>query len=132
MTMQVLSNPAAGHATAADIIFIEDLRIDTIIGIFDWERKQKQTISLDLEMRGDIASAALTDSIENTLDYKAVAKRLIAFIEQSDFQLVETMAERCAEIVLREFDVSWLRLKIQKPGAVRGSRSVGVIIERCT
>jgi len=131
MSMQVLSNPAAGHATAADIIFIEDLRIDTIIGIFDWERKQKQTISLDLEMRGDIASAALTDSIDNTLDYKAVAKRLIGFIEQSDFQLVETMAERCAEIVLREFDVTWLRLKIQKPGAVRGSRSVGVIIERC-
>lgn len=131
MSMQVLSKPAARQAALGDIIFIEDLRIDTIIGIFDWERKQKQTISLDLEMRGDIASAALTDSIDNTLDYKAVAKRLIGFIEQSDFQLVETMAERCAEIVLREFGVEWLRLKIQKPGAVRGSRSVGVIIERC-
>jgi dihydroneopterin aldolase len=130
--MQVLSKPAAATAPVGDIIFIEDLRIDTIIGIFDWERKQKQTISLDLEMRGDIASAALTDSIENTLDYKAVAKRLIGFIEASDFQLVETMAERCAEIVLREFSVEWLRLKIQKPGAVRGSRSVGVIIERCS
>ncbi|MDA3934947.1 MAG: dihydroneopterin aldolase [Gammaproteobacteria bacterium] len=130
MSMQVLSKPATGQAPVADIIFIEDLRIDTIIGIYDWERKQKQTISLDLQMRGDIAAAALTDSIENTLNYKAVAKRLIGFIEQSDFQLVETMAERCAEIVLGEFDVSWLRLKIQKPGAVRGSRSVGVIIER--
>jgi len=132
MSMQVLSRPTPGHAHGGDIIFIEDLRIDTIIGIFDWERKQKQTISLDLEMRGDIATAALTDSIENTLNYKAVAKRLIGFIEQSDFQLVETMAERCAEIVLQEFDVAWLRLKIQKPGAVRGSRSVGVIIERST
>jgi len=131
MSMQVLSKSATATAPVGDIIFIEDLRIDTIIGIFDWERKQKQTISLDLEMRGDIASAALTDSIENTLDYKAVAKRLIGFIEASDFQLVETMAERCAEIVLREFSVEWLRLKIQKPGAVRGSRSVGVIIERC-
>ena len=132
MSMQVLSTPATASAAIGDIIFIEDLRIDTIIGIFDWERKQKQTISLDLAMRGDIASAALTDSIDNTLDYKAVAKRLIGFIEQSDFQLVETMAERCAEIVLREFNVEWLRLKIQKPGAVRGSRSVGVIIERST
>ena len=130
MSMQVLSRPTPGQAHGGDIIFIEDLRIDTIIGIFDWERKQKQTISLDLEMRADIATAALTDSIENTLNYKAVAKRLIGFIEQSEFQLVETMAERCAEIVLSEFNVEWLRLKIQKPGAVRGSRSVGVIIER--
>ena len=115
-----------------DTTFLRDLRVETIIGIYDWERTTRQTVAIDLEMGWDIARAAASDDIADTLDYKAVAKRLIAFIEQSDFQLVETMAERCAEIVLREFDVTWLRLKIQKPGAVRGSRSVGVIIERCT
>jgi dihydroneopterin aldolase len=113
-----------------DIIFISDLRVATIIGIYAWERKVKQTVSLDLEMATDIRAAAATDSIEDTLNYKAVAKRLIAFIGASDFQLVETLAERVAEIVLDEFRVSWLRLKLHKPGAVRDSRDVGVLIER--
>jgi len=113
-----------------DIVFISDLRIETIIGIYGWERKVKQTVSLDLEMAADIRKAAATDSIEDTLNYKAVAKRLIAFVGESEFQLVETMAERITEIVLDEFDVSWVRLKLHKPGAVRGSRDVGVMIER--
>ena len=113
-----------------DIVFISDLRVETVIGIYDWERKIRQTVSLDLEMAADIAKAAVTDAIEDTLNYKAVAKRLIAFIGDSDFQLVETLAERCAAIVLDEFDVSWLRLTLRKPGAVRGSRDVGVRIER--
>ena len=113
-----------------DIVFINDLRIETIIGIYDWERKIRQTISLDLEMGADIRRAAQTDAIEDTLNYKAVAKRLIAFVGASEYQLVETLAERAAEIVLTEFDVPWLRLTVHKPGAVRGSRDVGVIIER--
>lgn len=113
-----------------DIVFISDLRIETVIGIYDWERKIRQTVSLDLEMAADIAKAAATDDIEDTLNYKAVAKRLIAFVGESDFQLVETLAERCAAIVLDEFDVSWLRLTLRKPGAVSGSRDVGVTIER--
>jgi dihydroneopterin aldolase len=113
-----------------DLVFIEDLNIQTVIGIFDWEREIKQTVSLDLEMGFDIRGAAQTDSIEDTLDYKAVAKRLIDFVESSEFQLVETLAERCAEIVLTEFPVCWLKLKLGKPGAVRGSSAVGVIIER--
>lgn len=117
---------------AQDKVFIEALEIETIIGIYDWERNQKQIISLDLEMNADIFRAALTDHIDDTLNYKKVAKRLIGFIEQSEFQLVETLAQRCAEIVLNEFPVTWLRLKVNKPGAVRGSRSVGVIIERST
>jgi dihydroneopterin aldolase len=115
---------------ATDIIFISDLRIETIIGIYDWERKVRQTISLDLEMAADIRKAASTDSIEDTLNYKAVAKRLIAFVGESEFQLVETLAERIAGIVTEEFGVSWLRLKLHKPGALRGSRDVGVMIER--
>ena len=113
-----------------DIVFINDLRIETIIGIYDWERKVKQTISLDLEMGADIRKAAKTDAIEDTLNYKAVAKRLISFVGESEYQLVETLAEKIAEIVLAEFSVPWLKLTVHKPGAVRGSRDVGVMIER--
>ncbi len=113
-----------------DTVFINDLRIETIIGIYDWERKVRQTISLDLEMGTDIRRAAETDAIEDTLNYKAVAKRLIAFVEASEFQLVETLAEKIAAIVLTEFSVPWVKLTVHKPGAVRGSRDVGVIIER--
>ena len=115
---------------ATDTIFISDLRIETIIGIYDWERKVRQTISLDLEMATDIRKAAASDGIEDTLNYKAVAKRLIAFVGDSEFQLVETLAERIAGIVTDEFGVPWLRLKLHKPGALRGSRDVGVMIER--
>lgn len=113
-----------------DIVYISELKVETIIGIYDWEREVKQTVSLDLEMATDIRRAADSDCIDHTLNYKAVAKRLISFIEQSEFQLIETMAERVAGIVRSEFDVSWLRLRLSKPGAVRGSRDVGVIIER--
>ena len=113
-----------------DIVFINDLRIETIIGIYDWERKVKQTISLDLEMGVDIRKSAETDAIEDTLNYKAVAKRLIAFVGESEYQLVETLAEKITEIVLTEFSVPWVKLTVHKPGAVRGSRDVGVIIER--
>jgi len=113
-----------------DTIFITDLRIETIIGIYDWERKVRQTVSLDLEMAVDIRKAAATDSIEDTLNYKAVAKRLIAFVGDSEFQLVETLAEKIAEIIIDEFNVSRVRLKLHKPGALRGSRDVGVSIER--
>lgn len=115
-----------------DTVFITDLRIKTLIGIYGWERSIRQTISLDLEMGTDIRAAAATDAIEDTLNYKAVAKRLIAFVEASEFQLVETLAERIADIVLTEFRVPWLRLALHKPGAVRGSRDVGVVIERGT
>jgi dihydroneopterin aldolase len=113
-----------------DKVYIRDLRIDTVIGIYDWEREVRQTVSIDLEMATDIRRAARSDSIEDTLNYKAVAKRLIQYVGDSDFQLVETLAERCAALVLDEFDVPWLRLRLSKPGAVRGSRDVGIIIER--
>ncbi len=115
-----------------DIVFVEDLRIETVIGIYDWERKIRQVVALDLEMAFDNRVPATSDRIEDTLDYKAVSKRLIAFVENSSFQLVETLAERCAEIVLSEFKVCWVRLKLAKPGAVRGSKAVGVVIERGT
>ena len=113
-----------------DIVFIRDLQIETVIGIYDWERKVRQVISLDIDMATDIQKAASSDNIDDTLSYKTVAKRLIAFVEDSEFELVETLAEKICAIILEEFDVPWVRLSLSKPGAVRGSRSVGVIIER--
>jgi len=113
-----------------DIIYLHDLRIDTMIGVFDWERRIRQTVILDLDMAADIRRAAASDDLVDTLNYKAVAKRLIDFVRHSEFQLVETLAERVAELVLEEFSVPWLRLRVNKQGAVRGARDVGVIIER--
>ncbi len=113
-----------------DIVYIRDLQIDTIIGIYDWEREVRQTISLDLEMAADIRRAAETDDILHTLNYKAVAKRLIAFVEESQCLLVERLAEEIANIVRDEFNVPWLKLRLSKPGALRGSKDVGIIIER--
>jgi dihydroneopterin aldolase len=115
-----------------DIIFLHDLRIETVIGIWEWERKIRQTVAIDLEMSADIGKAAATDSVDDTLNYKLVAKRLQQFVGDSSFQLVETLAEKIAEIVLGEFDVAWVRVKVNKPGAIRGARDVGVIIERGT
>jgi len=113
-----------------DIVFLRDLRIETVIGIYDWERKIRQEVILDLEMGCDIRKAAASERIEDALDYKAVAKRLIAFVGASEFQLVETLAERCAEILLQEFGIPWVRLSLNKIGAVSGARDVGVLIER--
>ena len=113
-----------------DIIFLRDLKIETVVGIYDWERKVKQTVILDLEMATDVKKAALSDKIEDALDYKAIAKRLISFVGESEFELVETLAERIAEIILIEFDISWLRLSLNKIGAIRGAKDVGVVIER--
>ncbi len=113
-----------------DLVYIEDLRIETVIGIYDWEREIKQTITIDLEMATDVAKAAATDCIDDALDYKAISKRLITYVENEKFGLVETLAEGIAKVIRQEFGVSWLRLKLGKPGALSGSRDVGIIIER--
>jgi len=113
-----------------DKIFLDELRIDTIIGIWDWERKIRQTVIIDLEMSADIAKAAATDSVEDTLNYKSVAKRIQEFVGNSSFQLVETLAERIAGIIRDEFDVAWVKVRVHKPGAIRGSKDVGIEIER--
>lgn len=113
-----------------DTIFIKDLRIDTVVGIYDWERKIRQTVILDIEMATDIRAAAKSDNIEDTLNYKAVAKRLMEFVRASEFQLVETLVEECARIIREEFAVPWVRIRLNKTGALRGARDVGVIIER--
>lgn len=113
-----------------DIIFLHDLRVETVIGIWGWERKIRQTVAIDLDMSADIRKAAASDSVEDTLNYKLVAKRVQQFVADSSFQLVETLAERIAEIVLGEFDVAWVRVRVNKPGAIRGARDVGILIER--
>ncbi len=113
-----------------DKIFLNELKVETVIGIWEWERKIRQTVVIDLEMSADIAKAAATDSVDDTLNYKSVAKRIQAFVGDSDFQLVETLAERIAAIVRDEFGVEWVKVRVNKPGAIRGSRDVGVLIER--
>lgn len=113
-----------------DKIFLQELKVDTTIGIWEWERKIRQTVVIDLEMSADIARAAASDDVADTLNYKSVAKRIQGFVADSSFQLVETLAERIAGIIREEFDVAWVRVKVHKPGAIRGSRDVGVEIER--
>ena len=113
-----------------DLVLIEGLEVRTVIGIYDWEREIRQTVRLDLEMAWDISKAGKSDDIADTLDYKMVSKRLIEYVEASSFGLIEALAEACAQIVLQEFSVPWVRLKMSKPGAVRGSENVAVLIER--
>ena len=113
-----------------DKIFIHALKTETIVGIFDWERQVKQTVIMDIEFSADIAKAALSDSIDDTLNYKRVAKRVLAFVDESRFHLVETLAERIAMLILEEFGVGWVSITLSKPGAIRGSRDVGVMLER--
>jgi dihydroneopterin aldolase len=113
-----------------DKIFIRALKTEAIIGIFDWERQVRQTVVIDIEMAADIRKAALTDRIADTLNYKGVAKRVLAFVEASKFHLVETLAEHVAMLVLEEFGIEWVSIVLSKPGAVRGSRDVGVTLER--
>lgn len=113
-----------------DIVYIRQLRIETTIGVYDWERTVKQAIFLDLEMGADIRPAAAEDVLEHTLDYAAVAARLTELVSGSEFLLVETLAEQCAATVMQEFGVRWLRLAVSKPGAVREALDVGIVIER--
>lgn len=113
-----------------DIIYLRELRVSAVIGVYEWERRIKQALSIDLEMAADIRKAAAVDGIEATLNYKAVAERVVAFVEDSRFQLIETLAERIASLLLNEFKIPWVKVSLGKPGAVPGSRDVGVVVER--
>ncbi|HVI57867.1 MAG TPA: dihydroneopterin aldolase [Luteimonas sp.] len=113
-----------------DTVFIEALEVEALIGIYEWERRIRQPLVFDIEMEFDNRVPAASDDIAHTLDYKAVSKRVVEYVSQSGFGLVETLAERVAAVILDEFGVSRVRLKLAKPGAVRGARAVGVIIER--
>ena len=113
-----------------DIIFLGGLEIDTVIGIYDWEREIKQTIIFDIEMAFDIRKAAETDDIAHTLDYKSVSDRIVKFVEQSEFYLVETLIEEVANILRNEFNIPWVKIILNKRGAIRRAKDVGIIIER--
>jgi dihydroneopterin aldolase len=117
-------------AYSGDRIFLRGLTAECVIGFIDWERRVKQTVVVDLELPVDCRQAAVTDDVNDTVDYKKVSKRVLAFIEASEFLLVETLAQRLAMLILEEFAIEWIRLSINKPGAIRNSRDVGVAIER--
>jgi dihydroneopterin aldolase len=116
--------------TNADRIFLRGLTAECIIGFIDWERRVKQTVVFDIELPADCRHAALTDEVADTLDYKKVAKRVLSFVAASEFKLVETLAHKVALLILEEFGLEWVRVSLNKPGAIRNSRDVGVIIER--
>jgi len=113
-----------------DRIFLSELKVETIIGYYEWERQVKQTVLIDLEFSTDVAAAAKHDDISRTLNYKSIAKRTLAFAGESRFHLLETLAEQLAEILVREFDLAWLKITLHKPGAIRNSSDVGIVIER--
>jgi len=113
-----------------DRIFLHGLTAECIIGFIDWERRVLQRVVVDLEMPVDCRRAARSDEVADTLDYKTVAKRALEFIRGSEYQLVETLAHNLALVILGEFGVEWVRVSLNKPGAIRDSRDVGVVIER--
>ncbi|MGR9100841.1 MAG: dihydroneopterin aldolase [Gammaproteobacteria bacterium] len=113
-----------------DIIFLSGLQVKTIIGIYDWERETRQTVILDIEVAYDITKAAQSDNIADTLDYKSLSKRVISFVEQSEFFLVEKLAEEVCKMILHEFETPWVRLTLNKKGAISGANDVGLIVER--
>lgn len=113
-----------------DIIYLHGLKVDCIIGVWEWERRIRQTVTIDLDMGFDVAKAAKSDALEDTLSYKDAAKRVAAFVRASEFTLVEKLAEEVAGLLLGEFPLGWCRVKINKFGAVRGAGDVGVVIER--
>lgn len=130
VTSEPKTHTLPSPASTGDRIFLHGLAVECIIGFIEWERRTKQTVVLDVEMPVDCARAAASDDVADTLDYKKVAKRLIAFVEASEFKLVETLAHRAAVIVLQEFGVEWVRLSVNKPGAIRHSKDVGVAVLR--
>jgi dihydroneopterin aldolase len=118
------------NTQSGDRIFLRGLEVECLIGFIDWERRIRQKVVIDFELPVDCRRAAERDDVADTLDYKKVSKRIVAYVGASEFQLVETLAHRVALLVLEEFGVEWIRLSINKPGAIRGSRDVGVTIER--
>lgn len=113
-----------------DLVYVRNLRIDCVIGAFEWERRIRQTVAIDLDLAADAARAASTDRLADTVDYKAITKRLVDVVGKSEFRLVETLAERVAQVVLQEFTVAWVRVRVNKKGALRHAGDVGVVIER--
>jgi dihydroneopterin aldolase len=113
-----------------DIIFVRGLEVKTVIGVYDWEREIRQPVTIDLDLGTDMRLAADSDDHRHVVDYRSVCLRVTEFIERSEVQLLEALAERIASLVMAEFAVSWIRVRVGKPAAITGAREVGVIIER--
>lgn len=113
-----------------DIVFIRGLRLITVIGVYDWEREIQQELVLDIDLAWSIREPAATDDVHKALDYAAVTERLERFAQESDYQLVESFAEEAASVLMQDFSVPWLKLRVAKPGAVKQADTVGVEIER--
>jgi len=125
------SMPAMSNTRyCGDRIFVHGLTAECVIGFIDWERRVRQTVVIDLELAADARHAALTDQASDTLDYRKVVKRVLGFVEASESHLIETLAERLAQLVLAEFGIEWVRISLSKPGAFRESRDVGITLER--
>ena len=130
MSVNIASLAKSAVEIPMDIVYLHGLSLDTLIGVWEWERKVKQKIVVDLDLGMDILPAAKSDTIDDTTDYQAVATRLAKLADESSFRLVEAFAEAIADILLSEFGIAWVRIRINKQGAMREARSVGVIIER--
>ncbi|MEQ8233598.1 MAG: dihydroneopterin aldolase [Gammaproteobacteria bacterium] len=113
-----------------DIVFLNELRVDALIGVWEWERRIRQRLVLDVELGTDIRGAGESDDLTRTVDYKAVTDRIVEFTRASSYLLIEALGENLARTVLEEFDVRWIRLRIRKPGVLREVREVGIVIER--
>ena len=113
-----------------DIVYIKGLEVKTVIGVYDWEREIRQPVVIDLDMGTDMREAAESDDHRFVVDYRSVCVRLTEVIESCQVQLLETLAEDLASLVLKEFKVCWVRVKVGKPAAITGAREVGVVIER--
>ncbi len=113
-----------------DIVYLHNLKVDTVIGVWEWERRIRQTLIFDIDLGTDVSRAGESDAIEDTVDYKAVSDRVMSFARGSEFRLIEALATHLAKIILDEFDVRWVRIRINKQGVVRHVRDIGVVIER--
>lgn len=113
-----------------DIVYIRDLKIDAVIGIYEWEQRIQQQINVNLEMGWDNRKAAQSDDIKDTLNYKAAANLVKELVEKSEFELVEALAEHIAALLLKEMNIPWIKVSLGKPMAVTDSLEVGVTIER--
>jgi dihydroneopterin aldolase len=115
-----------------DKLFLHELRVEAIIGFWEWERRVKQIVSIDLEIATDARAAARGDSVEAALNYERLAQRVLDFVGASEFKLVETLADAIAQITIKEFGAPWVKVSVAKPGAIPRARIVGVVIERQT
>ena len=113
-----------------DVMYIKDLRVQTIIGLYDWERKVRQEVSIDIDIFFDNKAASAKDSVNDTIDYKKITKAVISHVEKSNFKLQESLAESIAVLIKRDHPNNLIRIRVSKPGALRNAKDVGIIIER--